>query len=152
IYHSWVPNFLPYIEQDNLAKQYDMKFPFISSPAIAPGTPNNQAAAQVVIKTLICPSTPGGGNRPISGTFSFGGAPFPMQNFAPTDSATGAGTNGGSIPFFGSPTGTSDAALISSMAFQFRGAGLPLVKFPPSEPNTIVSITDGTSNTILLCE
>jgi len=148
-YHSWVPNFLPYIEQGNI--QYDMKFPFFSSPLLVPGTPNNQLAAQTQIKTLICPSTPGGSNRVSSGTFTFG-ASFPYRNFAQTDYATCSGINGGSITFFGYPAGTTDTQLVSAMSFDLKGKGLPLVGFPPTSPNTVVGITDGTSNTILICE
>ena len=152
-YHSWVPNFLPYIEQEALSRTYDLKFPFFSSPAIVPGSPNNQLAAQTPIKTLLCPSVPGGSSRVSSGTFSFG-ASFPFKDFAQTDYATCSGINSGSITFFGYPTGTKDTALISSMAFDLKGAGLPLagITTGPSSPNTVVSISDGTSNTILLCE
>ena len=148
-YHSWVPNFLPYIEQGNI--QYDMKFPFFSSPLLVPGTPNNQLAAQTQIKTLICPSTPGGSNRVSSGTFTFG-ASFPYRNFAQTDYATCSGINGGSITFFGYPAGTTDTQLVSAMSFDLKGKGLPLVGFPPTSPNTVVGITDGTSNTCSFSE
>src|SRR5262245_54476432 len=34
IIHSWAPSLLPYIEQENLFKQYDMRFPWMSSPAL----------------------------------------------------------------------------------------------------------------------
>jgi prepilin-type N-terminal cleavage/methylation domain-containing protein len=151
IVHSWAVNFLPYIEQDNVARLYDMRFPWMSSPAIVPGTPNNQLALQNPIKTFICPAAPGGMERRVSGTFNFG-ANFPYQNLAVTDYATCSSINQGSITFFGYPAGTSQLQLWSAMRPQLRGAGLALIGYPPTEPFTITAITDGTSNTILLCE
>ncbi len=151
IVHSWAVNLLPYIEQDNTFKLYDMRFPWMSSPSIVPGTPNNQAVLQNPIKTFICPASPGGTERRVNGTFTFG-APFPYQNLAVTDYATCSSINQGSITFFGYPAGTSQTQLWSAMRPQIRGAGAALIGFPQMEPYAITGITDGTSNTILLCE
>lgn len=151
IVHSWAANFLPYIEQGNLAQQYDMRFPWFSSPAFVPGTPNNLAVVQNTVKTFICPSAPGGSERRVSGTFNFG-ASFPYQNLAVTDYATCSSINQGSITFFGYPSTTTQLQTWSAMRPQLRGAGLPLIGYPAMEPFTITAITDGTSNTILLCE
>jgi prepilin-type N-terminal cleavage/methylation domain-containing protein len=151
VVHSWAPNFLPYIEQENVFRQYNLNFPWFSSPAIVPGTPNNQAALQTPIKTFICPSTPGGIDRRTSGTFSFG-RPFPFQNLAVTDYATCSSVNPGSITFFGYPAGTTQATLYSAMQPQLEGAGLPALGAAASKPNRVTAVTDGTSNTILLCE
>ncbi|MCU0706160.1 MAG: DUF1559 domain-containing protein [Fimbriiglobus sp.] len=152
IVHSWAVNFLPYIEQENLFRQYNMNFPWFSSPAIVPGTPDNQTPLRTQIKTFICPSTPGGSNRTVSGAFNFG-APFPYQNLAVTDYATNSSINPGSITFFGYPTGTTQFSLFSGMRPDLQGAGIgPVLGSAASRPATFVSITDGTSNTILLCE
>ncbi|MDY3556133.1 DUF1559 domain-containing protein [Gemmata sp. JC717] len=150
IVHSWAPNLLPYIEQENLFKQYDMRFPWFSNGA--GGTPNNLAPLQNQIKTFLCPSTPGGSGRTVSGSFKFV-ANFPYQNLGVTDYATNSSINPGSITFFGYPSGTAQTALFSAMQPQFRGAGITsALGVPLSEPNAITAITDGTSNTILLCE
>jgi prepilin-type N-terminal cleavage/methylation domain-containing protein len=152
IVHSWAPNLLPFIEQEAVFRLYDMRFPWFSSPTIIPGTPNNLAALQVPIKTFICPATPGGIERRASGTFNFG-APFPFQNHAVTDYAPCSSINPGSITFFGYPSGTTQFNLFSAMRPQLRGGGIgPLLGVSPSEPNRITAISDGTSNTILLCE
>jgi prepilin-type N-terminal cleavage/methylation domain-containing protein len=152
IVHSWAPNLLPYIEQENIFRQYNLNFPWFSSPAIVPGTPDNQGALRNVVKTFLCPSSPGGDSRRVSGTFSFG-ATFPFQNLAVTDYATNSSINPGSITFFGYPTGATQFSLFSAMRPQLRGAGIgPLLGVSTSEPATIPGITDGTSNTILLCE
>ena len=151
IAHSWAVNFLPYIEQENLFRQYDMRFPWMSSPLLVPSTPDNQTVLRNVVKTFICPSAPGGEQRRASGTFSFG-ITIPFSNLAVTDYATCSLINPGSINFFGYPVGTSSLSLYSAMKPSFQGSGLLAVGFLPMTPNTVTSITDGTSNTILLCE
>jgi prepilin-type N-terminal cleavage/methylation domain-containing protein/prepilin-type processing-associated H-X9-DG protein len=149
IVHSWAANFLPYIEQDNVNKLYSMNFPWFANGV--GGTPNNLTALQNPVKTFICPSAPGGIERRVSGTFSFV-ASFPYSNLAVTDYATNSSINPGSITFFGYPSGTTQATLYSAMQPQLRGAGIALLGVAKSEPNAITAITDGTSNTILLCE
>lgn len=159
IVHSWAPNFLPYIEQENIYRLYDLKFPWFSSPSIVPGTPNNQLALQNQIKTFLCPSSPGGNNRTVSGTYTFA-APFPYANLGVTDYATNSSINISALTFFGYPSGTTpatqaaaQAATYSAMRPQLRGAGItPLLGVSTSEANTMVGVLDGTSNTILLCE
>ena len=151
ISHAWTVNFLPYIEQDNVYKLYDMKFPWLSSPSIVPGTPNNQGALQTPIKTFICPSTPGGIDRRATGTYKFV-ATFPFTNLAVTDYATCGSINSGSVTFFGYPASTTATQVLGPMRPQLRGAGLALAGLAPSEPIPVVGVTDGTSNTILLCE
>src|SRR5262245_61561596 len=48
VIHAWGPYYLPYIEQDNLYKQYDLKTPFVS--------PQNVAVISNKVSTFICPS------------------------------------------------------------------------------------------------
>jgi prepilin-type N-terminal cleavage/methylation domain-containing protein len=152
VVHSWAVNLLPYIEQENLFRLYDLRFPWMSSPSLVPGTPNNAAVLTNPIKTFICPSAPGGVERRTSGTFSSFGVPLPFSNLAVTDYATCSSINPGSITFFGYPAGTQQTQLWSAMKPQLRGAGVALLGFPAQEPFTMTAITDGTSNTILLCE
>jgi prepilin-type N-terminal cleavage/methylation domain-containing protein len=151
VVHSWAVNFLPYIEQENVYRLINLNFPWFSSPALVPGTPDNQAPLRTRISTFICPSTPGGTTRSVTGAFRFG-ANFPYQGLAVTDYATNSSINPGSITFFGYPAGTIQNNLFSAMAPQIRGAGVGALGTPPVEPFTVVAITDGTSNTILLCE
>jgi len=148
IVHSWAVNLLPYIEQENIFRQYNMRFPWF---AVVPGLVDNQTPLRNKIKTFICPSTPGGADRTVSGTFSFG-ASFPYTGLGVTDYATNSSINPGSITFFGYPAGTGQFSLFSGMRPQLEGAGVPILGVAPSQPNTVVGITDGTSNTILLCE
>lgn len=152
IVHSWAPALLPYIEQAQLFSLYDPKFPWFSSPTTVPGTPNNLAVLQNPVSTFICPSTPGGIERRVSGSFTFA-ARFPYTNLAVTDYATCSSINQGSITFFGYPSGTTQANLFSAMRPSLKGTGItPLLGERPSSPATMGTIIDGTSNTLLLCE
>ena len=148
VVHSWAINFLPYLEQENIFRQYDLKYPWF---AVAPGLVDNQAPLRNKVKTFICPSAPGGAERTVSGTFKFG-ATFPYAGLAVTDYATCSSINRGSITFFGYPAGTTQATTYGAMRPQLEGAGLPLLGATTTQPNTMVGISDGTSNTILLCE
>jgi len=112
--HAWSVFFLPYMEQGSLYAQYSLKFPWFSSPAIVPGTPDNQSVLRNSLPAFICPSSPGGSSRTVSGTFSFG-APFPYQNLAVTDYATCSSINPGSITFFGLPMAPVDQSYCAKM-------------------------------------
>lgn len=46
IAHSWGAQLLPFMDQNPLASQYDFRYPWFSSPAIVPGTPDNQGCSQ----------------------------------------------------------------------------------------------------------
>jgi prepilin-type N-terminal cleavage/methylation domain-containing protein len=151
IEHSWAVSLLPYIEQGNLAQMYNMNFPFLSSPSLVPGTPDNQSVIKTYVKTFICPSAPRAAGVLCTSTFTFGPFKAPFQA-APSDYATNSSINQGSVTFFGYPNGTSQSQLFSAMRPQFRGAGLALAGLAPLEPFKIVEITDGTSNTFLICE
>ncbi len=150
IVHSWVPNLLPYIEQENLYRLYNFRYPWFSSPALVPGTPDNQAVLRSPIPTLLCPAAPGS-ERTVSGVFRFG-TNFPYSNLAVTDYATCSAINPGSITFFGYPATTTQIMLLSAMRPEASGAGLVLIGFPPMKPNPVTQIRDGSSNTILICE
>jgi len=153
IVHCWSVFLLPYMEQNQIYSLYDQKFPWFSSPTLVPGTPNNQAALRNVIPGFICPSSPGGAQRRITGSFRFG-ATFPYQDLAATDYATCSSINQGSITFFGYAAGTTQNDLFSSLGPEFKGAGavVPVLGADRRRANTISFVTDGTSNTILMCE
>lgn len=152
IVHCWSIYLLPYIEQNALYQQYDQKFPWFSSPLIVPGTPDNQKVLQTPIASFLCPSSPGGAARTVSGTFRFG-VSFPYQNLAVTDYATCSSINPGSITFFGYPSGTTQNDLFSALSPDIRGAGAqPLLGQAPRKSSRLADILDGTSRTILMCE
>jgi prepilin-type N-terminal cleavage/methylation domain-containing protein len=152
IVHAWSIYLLPQIEQQNLYRQYNLNFPWFSSPTIVPGTHDNQLPLRTPVATFLCPSAPGGAERRVSGTFSFG-APFPYQNLAVTDYATCSSINPGSITFFGYPSGTTQNDLFSALSPEIKGAGsVPLLGQPIRKSSRLADILDGTTRTILMCE
>jgi len=147
--HAWGPKFLPYIEQQSLANQYSFNVPFVSSPAIIPGTPDNQGVIQTPLKVMICPSTP----RDPKLIYSDTGLGITWKA-ACADYAPNSSINANRITFFGYPATTSPLAVFSSLRPQIRGpaGALSALGLAAIEPNRMTDITDGTSNTILLCE
>jgi len=154
VVHSWVVALLPHMEQQAVSDAYDRTLPWMSSPAVVPGTADNQAVIRTPLPSLVCPSSPGGGDRTVSGTFSFV-ASFPYQRLAVTDYATNSSINPGSITFFGYPAGTQQSALQGAMRPTARGAGVAaglVAGVSVQEATRIADITDGTSATLLVCE
>jgi prepilin-type N-terminal cleavage/methylation domain-containing protein/prepilin-type processing-associated H-X9-DG protein len=64
---------LAFVEQDELIKQYDLRFSYDD-----PAAPGNQVAAQTVVKTYLCPTNP---LRPASGKDSSG---YAYTDYGPT--------------------------------------------------------------------
>lgn len=152
VVHCWSIYLLPYMEQTAVYNSYDQKYPWFSSPALVPGTPNNQLALKTVIPGFICPSTPGGSGRKITGSFSFG-ANFPFQDFAATDYATCSSINPGSITFFGYASTVTQNDLFSALSPEIRGSGSqPVLGSANRKSSRMADIVDGTTNTILMCE
>ncbi|MGL4553906.1 MAG: DUF1559 domain-containing protein [Gemmataceae bacterium] len=135
--HGWGAYLLPYLEQTALASRYDLKQPLL--------IPSNQAVISQPVKILICPSAP---TRPPTytgtyGTFSWTAA---TADYAPLDTLNGR-----------------EAAYGMSAAGQWVGAITPVVTGPApvlaavglsasDGKRTLVGITDGTSNTVLMAE
>ncbi len=135
---------LPYMEQGNVADQYNMMLPWFA--------PQNLPALQVNIPTFVCPSAPGGGDRRVTGTFTFG-APFAYEGLGVTDYATCSSINNGAITFFGYPSGVDQFTLQSALFAELKGPGItPILGVPTTGKNTISRVQDGLSNTILICE
>jgi prepilin-type N-terminal cleavage/methylation domain-containing protein len=151
VIHSFHIHILPYIEQDNVFRQYNFDQSF--------WTASNQVPLRTPIKTFICPSTPGGIERRATGSVSFSALfSFNFSNLAVTDYATCNSIQNTSITFFGYPAATSPVATTSALRPRIRGsaAALALLQsltgFSALEPQRVSDIGDGTSNTILVCE
>jgi len=83
IRHSWAPFILPYIEQENLARQYVLNRDWLNAA--------NHAAIAVPVKTFLCPSVPTGDSRVIV-TSGINNAP---TDYAPNNSYDIALVNNG---------------------------------------------------------
>ena len=146
--HGWGQFLLPYIEQNNLAAQYNFKVPFSSSPSIIPGSPDNQSVISQSVKTMICPSAP---HPSLTYTDNTSFPPFvwtaAVADYAPNDVIN-------EPTFFGYPSTTSPSALTGALQPSIKGAPalLAMLGVAPTNQRQITGITDGTSNTILLCE
>jgi prepilin-type N-terminal cleavage/methylation domain-containing protein/prepilin-type processing-associated H-X9-DG protein len=129
---GWGIFILPQIEEENLYKRYSFNAPFFfSNPSVGI---DNQAVANSRIKHFLCPSAPEPPG-PYSYTFNF--PPFPSFSWQayPSDYTPLAGVSSSLAGFLALPAGSSLAGILR------RDLKAPLL-----------SITDGTSNTILIAE
>jgi len=123
---GWGTFLLSYIEQDNLYRQYNFATPFQFPP--------NNAVVGTVLPGFLCPSAaPRSG--PYTYNFSFPGFPSFSWQAAPSDYGPVRGVVGTLGTVLGYPTGAD-----------LRGPLLPDIR------RSILGVTDGTSNTILLAE
>ena len=145
---GWGQFLLPYVEQNNLASGYNFMVPFSSSPKVIPGTTDNQAIISVPLKVMSCPSTPVT-SPTYTDTTSF--PPFSWTaataDYAPNDVIN-------QPTFFGYPSTTPQSALKGALQPSVKGPAATLAALGAalSSQRPITGITDGTSNTILLCE
>jgi prepilin-type N-terminal cleavage/methylation domain-containing protein/prepilin-type processing-associated H-X9-DG protein len=149
IAHGWGVFILPFIEQGNVANQYNLNQPFI--------TAGNQAAIQNPVKVMICPSA----SHPsptYSDSIGFLGMSFPFTAGV-ADYAPLSGINGGAAVFLNqlgaSPPYTTVNSVLGAIYPTIIGpsAILAAVGVPASNGRrAIVSIGDGASSTILLAE
>ncbi len=112
--HSTFTLLLPYIEQDNVYKQFDLRKAYNATPA-------NQAAAKNVISILICPTNP---LRP---------QPTDPQGYGTTDFA---------------PVYYVDIDPVTGLRNKSTRVDGGMILGKPS----VLSIADGTSNTIAIAE
>jgi prepilin-type N-terminal cleavage/methylation domain-containing protein/prepilin-type processing-associated H-X9-DG protein len=123
--HSWPVFILPYMEQQNIYNQYDMKKNWFD--------PVNYKATQTQVKTFMCPSCPDDKNRPALDNKNL--------NAAISDYTVPGGLTGNFMDFcknngIGVPQNTSRSAVLNG-----QGIG-----------TSITEITDGTSNSFLVYE
>jgi prepilin-type N-terminal cleavage/methylation domain-containing protein/prepilin-type processing-associated H-X9-DG protein len=132
--HGWGVELLPYVEQDNLYRLFDLNLPFYAGPAIGMPNARNQEVSNTPIKTFLCPSSPAR-SGPYSYTFNF--PPYPAitwQAYA-SDYTPLSGVSPALATFLTlTATGT---ALEGALAMDVRRS---------------VLLPDGTSNTILIAE
>lgn len=126
--HGWGTPLLPYVEQDNLFRNYNLNLPFFLPP-------NNQIIQQP-LSVMQCPASPPNRLYTFDGGFAVGIPPGQMvYQASASDYAPTSGIMGSLWSILG---GTPDSA---------RGGALE-----PNKGTPILTIRDGSSNTILLAE
>src|SRR5262245_53332340 len=159
--YNWGCAVLPYIEQDNLAKQYDFNTWFWN--------PTNAPAANQIVKIYLCPSSPtstktytravdfgteiGAGNQPLLNALV---PPNPAMTFAVTDYACPTDIGGSAADAAGIPRGrpsimAGNQSLPSAATFA-AGLASGNYKVTVGRAFTIPGVTDGTLNSMLLAE
>jgi prepilin-type processing-associated H-X9-DG protein len=124
-FRAWTPIVLAYVEQDNVGRQWNFSQKWNSATPAAPQV-NNLSQSQTKFKVFNCPSAPDGR------------------------------VNGAYNP----PLGTGDYIVFHQIRRRFYQANnitpLPATDLPGAMQNgkdvSIMSITDGTSNTVLITE
>ena len=132
--NSWTPYVLPYIEQGNVHQQYNFKIGWDRGSNAAAGGP-----IRVTIKTFLCPSAPQDGRHANRGCLDYA-------------ATTERGASGGDNPYWGyvRPFVTKSDPLFIGVLGQDE---VNTTTGAVTRCNrTITSITDGTSNTMLLAE
>jgi prepilin-type processing-associated H-X9-DG protein len=138
--HSMFVLILPYMEQAAVYQKIDTKKGFFS-PA---NMPNANPAYSTVIKSFLCPSSPGPASMDYSAALNTGwtAGGFTVNYpagliFGRTDYAPASGTA------LGIGSGTQES----------QATGNPgIIDQPPAAPTRVSAITDGTSNTLMLAE
>jgi prepilin-type N-terminal cleavage/methylation domain-containing protein/prepilin-type processing-associated H-X9-DG protein len=149
IAHGWGVFLLSYMEQDNIAKQYNMSLPFVNAA--------NQPAIQNTIKIMICPSAPHASTTYTDST-SWLGVSYPFTASV-ADYAPLSGINGGGAALLNSlgatPPYTTADSIAGAIYPTIKGpaAILSLAKLTPLDGSRrLTAIGDGTSNTLILAE
>ncbi len=135
--HSTATHILPYIEQENVYKLFNVSVPLATTGYVGMHVksmgyayddnrwPSGQTAARSKIKTFICPSSPNGNERdPVTG---LGGFDYMFPTQTDIDDVTGERNNT-------NPAGGKHSGCLTC------------------EGRSIVGIVDGSSNTILCVE
>jgi prepilin-type N-terminal cleavage/methylation domain-containing protein/prepilin-type processing-associated H-X9-DG protein len=138
---GWGVFLLPYIEQDNLYKQYDFTQPYAYNPGLGFGTPTNQNVTNTLIKIFRCPSNPDVGTGPYTYTFFL--QPPGMQitwQASSSDYGPVVSVDSGLFAFAGVPELNANGVMDTST-------------WPATFPGyRIADVTDGTSNTLISAE
>ena len=152
-YDTWTISILPFIEQDNLFKRYDLKLP---NPTPGTISPNHALVRETPVKTFLCPSEalPLVASVPESGPGGQNGYPRP-----PCYPGSYRAVSGATYGFQNLTTGSGDAywddqgqvSYLMGWRAGFRGP-MHAVNLTKTAQETFASIADGTSNTLMVGE
>jgi prepilin-type processing-associated H-X9-DG protein len=130
--YSWAPLMLPYLEQENLYKQYNFNQMF--------NTASNIAVLQTQLKVMQCPSTP---TQNRSETISL--PPNAIPGYPAATFTTAAGD-------YSVISGVTSVGWDSVVGAPSGGDREGMLATPPLKSSRISGISDGVSNTLLLVE
>jgi prepilin-type N-terminal cleavage/methylation domain-containing protein/prepilin-type processing-associated H-X9-DG protein len=152
-YDTWAVSILPYMEQVPLNNLYDYKQPNAAAAATAPGT---DTVRQTQVKSYLCPAevlplTP---SQPESGP---GGTGLSRPNYFP---GSYRAVSGATYGFQNLSTGSGDAywddqsqtSFLMGWRSGYRGVMHAVSSAGGTAQETFASITDGTSNTLMVGE
>jgi prepilin-type N-terminal cleavage/methylation domain-containing protein/prepilin-type processing-associated H-X9-DG protein len=153
--HSTFTLLLPYIEQDKIYRQFDLRYAWNDSK----GAPQNQIAASNVIKTYLCPTNP---LRPTSGLDTAGLGYTDYAPIACTDIDPTTGGRNKSAYALGGLFGTSSTKNSPGASNTYGGTWAVNTPWDPLANGSNLSITslgptqgqiaDGLSQTIAIGE
>ena len=130
--YSWAPLMLPYLEQENLYKQYNFNEMF--------NTASNIAVLQTQLKVMQCPSTP---TQNRSETISL--PPNAIPGYPAATFTTAAGD-------YSVISGVTSVGWDSVVGAPSGGDREGMLATPPLKSSRISGVFDGVSNTLLLVE
>ncbi|MCU0702752.1 MAG: DUF1559 domain-containing protein [Fimbriiglobus sp.] len=142
-----------YLEQDNLARLVNRQISILDPTNLPPPAPMaTNLAGQTPLKVFVCPSTPNGMELAnydmVMGTYP--GFPTTGHRYSRTDYWPYTGIDPSAVTRCGAtltPAANADSSGALSVGAGSRGRAIGL-----NQGNAITSITDGTSNTLLLGE
>jgi prepilin-type N-terminal cleavage/methylation domain-containing protein/prepilin-type processing-associated H-X9-DG protein len=152
-YDTWAVSILPYVEQDNLFKLFDPTLPNAVPDATSP---RMATARQTFVKVYWCPSEtlPATASQPESGP---GGSLSARPNYMP---GSYRAVSGATYGFQNLTTGSGDAywddqgqtSFLMGWNSGFRGPMHAVSTAGGTSQETLVTISDGTSNTLMVGE
>jgi prepilin-type N-terminal cleavage/methylation domain-containing protein/prepilin-type processing-associated H-X9-DG protein len=141
-HHSWRAYTLAYIEQGSLQSLYDYTQDWFADQSTGKG---NIAAATVQVKTFQCPSTPA---RATTTASAWNGGPPATVTFPAAAGTTDYDTMNGTKEYVYATVNGLTCAASSCKEYTDRSRGAMY----KNQPTTILGITDGTSNTLMVVE
>ncbi len=147
----WGTRILPYIEQKPLYDQYDSRFPTCNEFAALPPVARNLEVIKTPLEVFACPSAPGSArDRIYDADYTPGGFPVTFTA-APSDYCVVSGVRGdfATLAYASYPGGAGGGR---EGVMQFNGNDPSNPASASGSSSNMASITDGTSNTIMIGE